>query len=50
LLSTERLRASELNAEAIRRAWAELHCGRGNMTHALWAVLMYQAWKERWLN
>jgi asparagine synthase (glutamine-hydrolysing) len=50
LLSPERLHASELDVDAIRRAWTELHCGRGNMTHALWAVLMYQAWKERWLN
>jgi asparagine synthase (glutamine-hydrolysing) len=50
LLSAERLRTSGLNAEPIRRAWTELHGGRGNMTHALWAVLMYQAWQERWLS
>jgi asparagine synthase (glutamine-hydrolysing) len=50
LLSTERLRAGGLNADPIRRAWTELHGGRGNMTHALWAVLMYQAWRERWLS
>jgi len=37
-----------LDSAAIRRIW-KAHLGGRNMQHALWNVLMYQAWRSRWL-
>ncbi len=48
LLAERRLRDNGLNAPVVRRAWADLQSGRGGMAHGLWAVLMFQAWAERW--
>ncbi len=48
LLSEPRLRDAGLDPEPVRRAWTELNRGRDGMSHGLWAVLMYQAWAERW--
>ncbi len=36
-----------LNPVPIRHAWAEHISGRRDHAHALWAVLMFQAWRER---
>lgn len=38
-----------LNAPAIRAVWNAHLAGRGNYADGLWAVLMYQSWKEKWL-
>ncbi len=48
LLAEQRLRDNGLDATRVRRAWTELQRGRGGMAHGLWAVLMFQAWAERW--
>jgi len=46
LLAPERLRADGLlNAEAVTRVWNEHQRGR-NRQHALWTVLMFQAWRD----
>lgn len=33
----------------IRAKWNEYLSGRGNWQYCVWAILMFQAWKERWL-
>ena len=50
LLSERRLSAEGIfNTEIISRRWRE-HIARTHDWHSpLWAVLMFQAWKERWL-
>ena len=49
LLSPAMLEADGLlDSAAIRRIW-KAHLGGRNMQHALWNVLMYQAWRSRWL-
>jgi asparagine synthase (glutamine-hydrolysing) len=37
-----------LNTAAVAKAWADLQEGRRPSGAALWAVLMFQAWKVRW--
>ncbi|MBT5570939.1 MAG: asparagine synthase (glutamine-hydrolyzing) [Alphaproteobacteria bacterium] len=47
LLSTDSLgRDDLLNPVPIRKAWDEHLSGRRNWEHRLWAVLMFQAWRE----
>jgi asparagine synthase (glutamine-hydrolysing) len=46
LLSEERLRSEGLQPEAIRTAWTNHVGGVRNENSKLWAVLMYQAWRE----
>jgi asparagine synthase (glutamine-hydrolysing) len=49
LLDDTRLRREGLlNAPLIRRAWSGLLRGREENALGLWAVLMLQAWQERW--
>jgi asparagine synthase (glutamine-hydrolysing) len=50
LLSPHRLAdGGVLRPAPIRRAWTELQGGRDHPALALWAVLMFQAWRERWV-
>ena len=37
-----------LNPAGIIRAWRELQDGRRPAGAALWAVIMFQAWRARW--
>lgn len=39
-----------LNATPIRQVWDEHLSGRVNHEVKLWTVLMYQAWREQWMN
>jgi asparagine synthase (glutamine-hydrolysing) len=38
-----------LDPAPIRAAWDDLQSGRRHTGPALWAVVMFQAWKERWV-
>jgi asparagine synthase (glutamine-hydrolysing) len=50
LLDARRLeREGILDSAAIRRRWTEHLAGKRNWQASLWTVLMFQAWKERWL-
>jgi asparagine synthase (glutamine-hydrolysing) len=50
LLDQSRLREEGfLDARQVRLKWAEHLSGRRNWQHWLWNVLMFQAWRERWL-
>ncbi|WP_298726226.1 asparagine synthase (glutamine-hydrolyzing) [uncultured Ferrovibrio sp.] len=49
LLSEQRLRADGLIDPApVRQRWQDHLSGRRNGQHALWTVLMLQAWRARW--
>ena len=49
LLAPHRLAADGLvRVEPVRRAWQQHLEGTHNWQHPLWAVLMLQAWRERW--
>ena len=51
LLSKERLEAEGLFApEMIRHSWNELMNGDDRWSHKVWIILMFQAWKSRWLD
>lgn len=51
LLDPARLRDSGLyDVATVRAAWAEHRSGRRSRHHALWCVLMLQAWRERMLS
>lgn len=50
LLSPEHIRrGGALQPEPIRAAWSQLLAGRDEPALALWAALMFEAWKDRWL-
>ena len=38
------------NTEAVRGNWAEHLSGRRNLVHQLWPVLMFLAWKRKWID
>lgn len=51
LLNEKNLADAEwFNTRAVRANWAEHLSGRRNLVHQLWSVLMFQAWRKRWLG
>ena len=49
LLSEKQLKQGGFfKAEVVRRYWEEHLKGQRNWQYKLWAVLMFQAWKNRW--
>ncbi len=48
LLTDSALRDGLLDPAPVRRAWAHHVEGRANMEPAVWTVLMWQAWRQRW--
>lgn len=51
LLSSEKLANDGLfNYEIIMKKWTEHLSGRRDWTNQLWAILMFQAWKQYWLK
>jgi asparagine synthase (glutamine-hydrolysing) len=49
LLAPDALAKDDLLEPApIVRAWRDLQDGRRQTGAALWAVVMFQAWRERW--
>jgi asparagine synthase (glutamine-hydrolysing) len=40
----------ELRVPVLRRQWEEFQAGHNHAANGMWAVLMYQAWKSRWLD
>ncbi|MGB2713835.1 MAG: asparagine synthase (glutamine-hydrolyzing) [Vicinamibacterales bacterium] len=49
LLAPDAVRAGGLlDAQAVASTWADLQTGRAPVGAALWAVLMFQAWRTRW--
>jgi asparagine synthase (glutamine-hydrolysing) len=49
LFSTKLNQSGELRVPVIRRQWDDFQTERNQSANELWAVLMYQAWKERWI-
>jgi asparagine synthase (glutamine-hydrolysing) len=50
VLASEGLRHGELLDPApIARGWRELQEGRRRRGSALWAVVMFEAWRARWV-
>ena len=50
LLDEHRIRQQGLlDAQAVSRLWQAHLAGRGNHAGALWTILMFQAWQQRWL-
>ena len=37
-----------LNPAEIRSAWQAFIDGRAGLTNAVWAILMFQAWRRHW--
>lgn len=51
LLSADQLeRDGVLRAAPIRRAWNALLRGQSGMAQALWGMLLFQQWRQRWLS
>jgi asparagine synthase (glutamine-hydrolysing) len=37
------------NPEIVQSVWQEHLNGHGNHSERLWTILMFQAWKNKWL-
>ena len=48
LLAPDAMQTSGLEAAPVTRAWSDLKEGRRCNGASLWAVLMFQAWRQRW--
>lgn len=49
LLDPSRLGGGLIDAAAVGKLWTEHLGGQRNWAYALWTVLMYEAWRRRWL-
>jgi asparagine synthase (glutamine-hydrolysing) len=49
LISPRALRDGGLDADAINAVWSQHLSGRHNQQTRLWPVLMFQAWRQRWI-
>jgi asparagine synthase (glutamine-hydrolysing) len=49
LFGTSMNLSGELHVSAIRRRWSDFQAGRDSGANEMWAVVMYQAWKARWV-
>jgi asparagine synthase (glutamine-hydrolysing) len=50
MLSERRLRdGGFFNVQTVRTYWSDHLSGRRNVQHALWSVLMFEAWRKRWM-
>jgi asparagine synthase (glutamine-hydrolysing) len=47
-LTPDALADAGLDPAPVRRAWEDLQTGRRHSGASVWAVVMFQAWKERW--
>lgn len=51
LIESKRLEETGLlDAASIRRAWRAFQVGSGRAAPAIWAVLMFEAWRQQWLD
>jgi asparagine synthase (glutamine-hydrolysing) len=50
LVHSTRLGGGYLDTVAVRRLWAEHVEGRRNWAYALWTILMFEAWRQRWAD
>lgn len=50
LLEPSRLGAGLLDVVAVRRLWSDHQGGGRNFAYALWTVLMFEAWRRRWMG
>ena len=50
LLDPQRLGGSFLDTDAVRKMWLEHVDGSRNWAYALWTILMFEAWRRRWLH
>jgi asparagine synthase (glutamine-hydrolysing) len=49
LLEPQRLRAGGLfQPEPVAHLWAQHRSARGDSTHLLWSLLMFEAWRDSW--
>ena len=48
LVTPDALQSSGLDPAPVARAWSDLQQGRRRSGASLWAVLMFQAWRQRW--
>jgi asparagine synthase (glutamine-hydrolysing) len=50
LLDAQQLGGGLLNTSAVRKMWSEHVDGGRNWAYALWTILMFEAWRRRWMS